>query len=89
MQVDSATNNLNKKCNNDKYQCECKKYHMFKKDFSWWNPSICICENNSYLKTIVNGSVIMCGKVVRVKNSLPTHVTNIISTNVTSAVSIN
>ena len=43
--------NSNQKQNNDKYQCECKKYRTCKKEYSW-NPSTCICENGKYLKSI-------------------------------------
>ena len=32
-------------------------YHKCKKDYSW-NCSICICENNKYLKSIADTSVI-------------------------------
>ena len=49
---DSATCNSNQKWNNDKRQCECKKYHACKKDCSW-NPSTCICESSRYLKVLL------------------------------------
>ena len=37
-------------------QCECKNYRQCKEDYSW-NPSICICENSKYLKSITDNSV--------------------------------
>ena len=43
--------------NNKTCQCECKNYHKRKKDCSW-NPSTCIFENNRYLKSIADTSVI-------------------------------
>ena len=42
-----ATRNSIQKWNNDKCQCECKKYRMCKKDYSW-NHSKCICKNGTY-----------------------------------------
>ena len=32
-----------------------------KKDYNW-NPTICICENDNYLKKIADNSVIVCDK---------------------------
>ena len=34
--------NLNKKWNNDKCWCECKKHHICEKDYIW-NPAKCSC----------------------------------------------
>ena len=42
-----ARRNSIQKWNNDKCQCECKKYRMCKKDYSW-NQSKCICKNDTY-----------------------------------------
>ena len=74
------------KWNNDKFQCECKKYCTCKKGYSW-NPSTCICVNRNHLKSILDGSVIVCNKIVSVKHS--TNITNTILINVKSTVSIN
>ena len=30
--------NSNRKCNNDKCRCECKKHHICEKDY-FWNPA--------------------------------------------------
>ena len=53
----STTSNSNQKWNNDKCQCECKKYPTCKKSYSW-NPSKCNFENGKYLKIIADTSVI-------------------------------
>ena len=53
---DSANCNSSQTWNNDKCQCECKKYHTCKKDYSY-NPSTYICENGKYLKSIPDTSV--------------------------------
>ena len=46
--------NSNKKWNNDKCQCKCKKYCTCKKRYGW-NPSRCICKNSKqHLKRIVD-----------------------------------
>ena len=39
--------------------CQCKRHFRCKKDYSW-NPSTCTYENNGYLKSIVDYSVIAC-----------------------------
>ena len=43
--------------------CECNKYRTCKKDHSW-NPSIYICENSRFLKSIVDNSVTVCDKII-------------------------
>ena len=67
--------NLNRKCNNETYQCESKHYCTCKKDCSW-NLSTCICDNDNYLKRFV----------FEVNKYLKS---NTIATNATSVVSIN
>ena len=47
--------NWNQKLNNKTCQCECKNYRTCKKDI--WNPSSCTSENNRYLKSIGDTSV--------------------------------
>ena len=44
----STTCNSNQKWNNDKCQCECKKYLIYKNDYIR-NPTTCICENSKYI----------------------------------------
>ena len=39
------------------------KYYNCEKDYSW-NPSICICENSKYLKSVVDTSVTKCDTIV-------------------------
>ena len=46
----STVCNSNQKWNNKTCQCECKKFHMCKKYYSW-NPSTHICENSKYLRS--------------------------------------
>ena len=53
-----------------------------------WNPSTCICENSSYLKSIADDLVIMSDNIISVTDSVSTNGTNTISTNVTITVSI-
>ena len=48
--------NNNQKLNNTTSQCKCRNYRKYKKGYSW-NPSICICENSKYLKSIADTSV--------------------------------
>ena len=80
--------NSNKKWNNETSQCECKKYHKYKKDYNW-NPTACICENSKYLKSIANSSVIECDEIMTIFDIVIMKKTNIIATNVTSTASIN
>ena len=84
----STTCNLNQKLNNNKCQCDCKKYYTSKKCYIW-NPSTCICENSRYLKDIADNSVIFFNKIVSVKDSASTNVTNIVPSNVTNTVPTN
>ena len=49
--------------NNNKYQCDRKKCHACEKDYVW-NPATCSCENEKYLASIVDDSVIMCDEVI-------------------------
>ena len=50
--------------NNDKCRCECKKVHVFEKDYIW-NPPTCNCENGKYLASIMDDSVITCNEVIK------------------------
>ena len=49
--------------NNVKCQCECRKHHVCEKDYVW-NPAICNCENEKYIATIKDDSVIMCNEII-------------------------
>ena len=84
----STTCYSNQKWNNDKCQCQCKKYYTCKRDYSW-NLSICIYQNSRYLKSIVDNSIIICNKITNITDKLSTNVTNIAPTDVTSTVSMN
>ena len=55
----STTCSSKQKWNNKTGQCECK----CKKDYSW-DPSTCICENNKYLKSTDDASVVECGEII-------------------------
>ena len=61
---------------------------MCQKDDSW-NRSTCIFENAKCLKSIADGSIIMCNEIINVTNNIPTNVTNTMPANVSSTVSIN
>ena len=69
------------KFNNDKCQCDCKKYHTCKKVYSW-NRRTCICENSRYLKSIFDVSVIVCDEIINITISVTINLTNTMSTNV-------
>ena len=86
--ANSIAQHLIQKWNNDKCQCECKKYRGSKKDYRW-NPSTSICENNRYLESAVDDSVIVCNEIISVTSSLSINMANTLSTNVTSIVSVN
>ena len=48
---DGTKYNLNQKFNNDNSQYECKnlrKHHVYERDYIW-NPSTCMCENETTL----------------------------------------
>ena len=44
--LNSTTCNSKKKWNHESFQSECKKY--VKKDWTYWNPSSCICQNGKF-----------------------------------------
>ena len=67
--------------NNETCQCECKNYHACKKGY-FWKPSTCICENNKYLISIVDTSLIKCDEIVSVVDIVSTKITNVVATNV-------
>ena len=48
---------------NDKCQCDCHKHHIFEKEYVW-NPSTCICQNEKYLASIIDDSVIAIDEVI-------------------------
>ena len=54
---DESKWNLNQWRNNDKCRFECKKEHIYEKDYIW-NPSTCIYENGKCLASITDDSVI-------------------------------
>ena len=58
--------------NNDKCRCECKMYHICEKDYIW-NPATCSFENEKYLASKINGSVIMCGEITEETKTVPTN----------------
>ena len=49
--------------NNDKCQHECRKRHVWEKDYVW-NPATCNCENGKYLASIMDDSVITCNEII-------------------------
>ena len=49
--------------NNDKCWCECKKRHVYEKDYVW-NPATCNCENRKYLANIMDYSTTMCDDII-------------------------
>ena len=77
----STTCNSSHKLNNEKCQYEWKKYSVCKKNYSW-NPGTCICENDKYLKSIVDTSVITCDPIICVMDIVSTKMTSTIAANV-------
>ena len=77
----STACNSNQKWNNYKGQCECKNYLTCIKDYIW-SPSICICENGKYLKSIADTSVIPCDEIINAMDGVSTNVTHSIPKNV-------
>ena len=45
--------NLNQRWNNNKCQCECKKCPICEKYYPW-NPSVCSCQNEKHLASIMD-----------------------------------
>ena len=48
--------NLNQWWNNDKCRCECKKCHIYEKEYIW-NTATCNCENAMYNSAIMHDEV--------------------------------
>ena len=48
--------------NNNKCQCECKKYNVYETDFIW-NPATCSCKKGKYLASIMDDSAITCDEI--------------------------
>ena len=44
---------------------------MCEKDYIW-NPNTCICDNDKYLTSIIDDSVIMLDEIIKVKETNPT-----------------
>ena len=75
------TCNSNQKWNNKTCPCACKKYCTCKKDYCL-NPSMSICENYKYLKSIADTSVITCDEIISVMDIVSTKMTDTMATNV-------
>ena len=56
--------NSNQNWNNDKCWYECKKHHICEKVYIWI-PAICSCKNGKHLASIIENSLITCGKVIK------------------------
>ena len=54
-----------------------------KRDYSW-SPSICICENDKYLKSVPDDSKNVYHEIINVMGIVSTNVANTISTNVST-----
>ena len=53
--------------NKDKCRCDCKKHHLWEKDYVL-NSATCNCENGKYLASIIDNSGIMCNEVIESYN---------------------
>ena len=85
--LNSTTCNSKQQWSNKTCQYEYKNYCKCKENYSG-NPSIRICENSKYLKSVSDTSVTKCDEIVIPMNIASTKKTNTIATNVTSAASI-
>ena len=56
--------------NNGKCRCECKKRHVFEKDYVW-NSATFDCKNGKYLASIMDDSAIICGETI--EETVPTN----------------
>ena len=54
-----------------KCQCECKNIYV-KKNYIW-NPAICSCENDQYLSSIIDNSVITCDEITEETKTVATN----------------
>ena len=64
--------NSNQWWNSDKCRCECQKHHICEKDYIW-NPATCSCENEKYLASIIDDSVITCDEIIEETKTIPTN----------------
>ena len=55
--------NSAQKWNNDNYMCECKHCQTYNENYIW-DPTICICENGKYLRSIFDDSVIRYDEII-------------------------
>ena len=74
--------NSNQWWSNDKCRCECLKHHICEKDYIW-NPATCNCENEKYLASIIDDSVITYDEIIEETKTIPT---NFNETNITSTI---
>ena len=65
---DETKCNTNQWRNNDKWRCECKKIHVFEKDYGW-NAATCNCENVKYIASIIYDSTIIFDEIIDVKET--------------------
>ena len=84
----STTCDSNQNWNNETCQCECKNYRSCKNDYGC-NPSISICENGKYLKSIVDDLKIVSDEFMYVVDVVSTNVRDTMAINTKSAVLIN
>ena len=75
----NTTCNSNQKWDDKTFQCECKNYLKFKKDYSW-NRRICIFENCKYIKSIADNSATDCDEIIIVMDIVSREKTNTIPT---------
>ena len=61
--LDGIKCSSNQQWSNDKCWCGCKKHHLCEEDYIW-NPAICSCQNEKYLASIINDSVITCNEII-------------------------
>ena len=67
-ELDGTKCNSNQWWNNHKCQCDCKKSPVCEKDYVW-NSAACNQEDEKYLASIVDDSVIKCDEIISVNEA--------------------
>ena len=76
MQIGWKKYNSNQQWNNNKCLCECKKLHVYEKDYIW-NVDTCSFQNEKYLASIIDDSTIIFAEITepfnKITKTIPTN----------------
>ena len=61
--LDGKKYNSNEIQNSSKCSCECKKHHIYEKDYIW-DPASYSCKNDKYLASIIYNSVTTFDQII-------------------------